>query len=117
MSIHRKIKNSKRRRALHVRNRLRQDSTLPRISVFRSLRYVSAQIIDDAQHHTLVSYSSLEVDIKGKKSDIARIVGKELAKRALEKGIKQVCFDRGRFLYHGRVKALAEGAREGGLQF
>ncbi len=117
MSIQRKIKNGRKRRAFHVRNKLRRDTILPRISVFRSARYIYAQIIDDAQHETLVSYSSLLMESKGNKSDVAKNVGKELAKRALEKGIKQVAFDRGRFLYHGRVKALADGAREGGLQF
>ncbi len=117
MSIQRKIKNGRKRRAFHVRNRLRHDSILPRISVFRSSRYIYAQIIDDAQHQTLVSCSSLVMNTTGKKADRAKSVGKELAKLALEKGIKQVSFDRGRFLYHGRVKALADGAREGGLQF
>lgn len=117
MSIRRKIKNGRKRRAFHVRNRLRLDSVLPRISVFRSSRYIYAQIIDDAQHQTLISCSSLVVEIKGTKTDVARGIGKQLAKLALEKGIKQVAFDRGRFLYHGRVKALADGAREGGLQF
>ncbi len=117
MSIQRKIKNGRKRRAFHVRNKLRRDNILPRISVFRSLRYIYAQIIDDAQHETLVSYSSLLLETKGSKSDVAKNVGKELARLALEKGIKQVAFDRGRFLYHGRVKALADGAREGGLQF
>lgn len=117
MSIQRKIKQGRTRRAFHVRNRLRQDSTLPRISVFRSLRGMYAQIIDDAKQHTLVSCSSLALEVAGAKSDVAKAVGKELAKRALEKGITKVAFDRGRFLYHGRVKSLAEGAREGGLQF
>ena len=117
MSIHRKIKNGRKRRAFHVRNRLRQDSTLTRISVFRSARYISAQLIDDAQQKTVTSYSSQKIEAKGSKTDIAKLVGKELAKLALEKGIKKVSFDRGRFLYHGRVKALAEGAREAGLQF
>jgi len=117
VSIQRKIKNGRKRRALHVRSRLRNDSTHPRVTVFRSLRYIYAQIIDDVQHKTLVSCSSLVLDLKGSKTDIARNVGKELAKLALEQGVKQVSFDRGRFLYHGRVKALADGAREGGLQF
>lgn len=117
MSIHRKVKNGRKRRAFHVRNRLRLDTVLPRISVFRSSRYIYAQIIDDAQHSTLVSCSSLVMDIPGNKSEVAKGVGRELAKLALQKGIERVAFDRGRFLYHGRVKALADGAREGGLQF
>lgn len=118
MSIQRKIRNGKKRRAFHVRNRLRKDSTYARISVFRSARFMSAQIIDDVQQKTLVSFSSSKlVDQKGSKIEIAKIVGQKLAQLALEKGIKHVSFDRGRFLYHGRVKALAEGAREAGLQF
>jgi len=117
VSIQRKIEKRRKRRALHVRARLRQDSTLARLTVYRSLRYIYAQIVDDAQQKTLVSCSSLVLEEKGAKADVARNIGKELAKRALDKGITRVAFDRGRFLYHGRVKALAEGAREGGLQF
>ena len=117
MSIERKIKNGRKRRVFHVRNRLRKDTVLARISVFRSARFIYAQIIDDAQQKTLVSFSSLLIKEKTNKIEIAKMVGKELAKKALEKGIKKVAFDRGRFLYHGRVKALADGAREAGLQF
>lgn len=117
MSIQRKNRNRRKRRALHVRARVPRDSTSARLTVFRSLRYIYAQIVDDAQHKTLVSCSSLVLDGKGSKSEVANTVGKELAKLALEQGITRVTFDRGRFLYHGRVKALAEGAREAGLQF
>jgi len=118
VSIKRKLKQRKKSRALRVRCRLKRDTTLARVSVFRSLNQIYAQIIDDAQHKTLVSCSSLEIKAKTKKNktDIAKAVGAELAKKALEKGVKKVCFDRGRFLYHGRVKALAEGLRDGGLQ-
>lgn len=116
MSIQKKINKRKERRALHVRSRIKRDTTLPRISVFRSLKQIYAQIIDDAQHATLVSCSSLQISVQGTKSDVANAVGLELAKRALEKGITKAAFDRGPFLYHGRVKALAEGLRAGGIQ-
>ena len=116
MSIEKKLQKRKKSRALRVRCRLKRDTTLARVSVFRSLNQIYAQIIDDVQHKTLVSCSSLDIEEKGNKTGIAKAVGTELAKRALEKGVKIACFDRGRFLYHGRVKALAEGLREGGLQ-
>lgn len=90
----------------------------PRLSVYRSLSQIYAQIIDDQEGKTLVSFSSLKLkSIKGKKSEIAKNVGYEIAKAALSKGIEAVVFDRGSFPYHGRVKALADGAREGGLKF
>ena len=115
MSVLRRIKARAKRRALRVRNKLKTE--LPRVSVFRSLNNIYAQIIDDNTHSTLVSCSSLELkNLKGDKSIVANAIGKELAKRASEKGITAAVFDRGRFLYHGRVKALAEGLREGGLK-
>ncbi len=92
----------------------------PRLNVFRSLRHVYAQLIDDTVGHTMVSASTLDVpqQLGGlSKVDQARLVGGVLAERALEKGVKQVVFDRGGYKYHGRVKALAEGARAKGLQF
>ncbi len=117
MSVQRKIEKQKVRRAHSVRAKLRRNSSLPRVSIFRSLNEIYAQVIDDAQHATLVSTSSLVMkNLEGSKTDVARAVGLELAKLALEKGITRAAFDRGRFLYHGRVKALAEGLREGGLQ-
>lgn len=118
MSIKKKEKNRKKRRALVVRNRLRQhDSALPRVSVFRSLGHIYAQVIVDANHATIASVSSLTAkDAKGTKVEIAHAVGVEVAKKALEKGIKKAAFDRGSRLYHGRVKALAEGLRAGGLE-
>ena len=92
-----------------------------RLSVFRSSKHIYAQLIDDDKGQTLVSASSLEKSMReGKKgADIAaaKAVGKLLAERAIAKGVKDVVFDRGRYLYHGRVKALADGAREGGLNF
>ena len=116
MSILRKIKERAKKRALRVRRKIAAGDK-PRVSVFRSLNNIYAQIIDDNSHATLVSCSSLDFkDVKGDKKAIANQVGKELAKRAKEKGLTEATFDRGRFLYHGRVKALAEGLREGGLK-
>lgn len=94
----------------------------PRLCVFRSNSNISCQIIDDVNQVTLVSASTLDKDIKaeianGGNKEAAKKVGEAVAKRALEKGIETVCFDRGGFLYHGRVQELAEGAREGGLKF
>ena len=94
----------------------------PRMCVFRRLKKISVQIIDDTKGHTLVSASSLDKDVKeraayGGNKEAAKIVGEVIAKRALEKGIETVSFDRGGFLYHGRVKELADGAREAGLKF
>jgi len=116
VSIAKKLQLQKRRRALRVRNRIKRDTTLPRVSVFRSLNQIYAQVIDDVQQKTLVSCSSLDVEVKGTKTEVATAVGSELAKRALAHGVNKAAFDRGRFLYHGRVKALAEGLRAGGLQ-
>src|SRR4051794_9091071 len=103
------------RRAQRVRTRLKIGE-LPRVSVFRSLKQIYAQLIDDKQHRTIASCSSLELkSVKGDKKAVAQAVGKELAQRALKNGIEAALFDRGSFLYHGRVAALAEGLREGGL--
>jgi len=105
-----------RRRTQRVRSRLGERGHCPRISVFRSLNHIYAQLHDDAAGVTIASCSSLVLkDVTGDKKAVARAVGLELAKRAKEKGIEKVVFDRGRFLYHGRVRALADGAREGGL--
>lgn len=90
----------------------------PRLSVFRSLKNISAQLVDDIAGKTLVSAAVKDIkDEKGNKTEVANKVGKILAGKALEKGIKKVVFDRGSYKYHGRLKALAEGAREGGLEF
>lgn len=94
----------------------------PRLSVYRSLRHMYAQLIDDVSGNTLVFASTLDMDLRGQltvagNKDAARQVGELLGKRALEKGIEQVVFDRGGNLYHGRVQALAEGARSQGLKF
>ena len=93
----------------------------PRLSVFRSGKHIYAQVIDDRQQATLVAASTLDKDLRGLKTgankDAAGQVGKTIAERAIEKGIKEVIFDRGGYRYHGRVKALADAAREGGLAF
>lgn len=110
------------RRHLRVRKVISGTLQRPRLSVFRSLSQIYAQVIDDTVGHTLVSASTIDGELRSqmkglKKSEQARLVGKTLAERALRKGIKAVVFDRGGFKYAGRVKALAEGAREGGLEF
>lgn len=108
------------RTARHARLRRRVAGTAerPRLAVFRSLKHISAQIIDDSTGHTLASASSVEKGLgaTGNK-DGAKSVGATLAQRAKEKGIDRVVFDRGGFQYHGRVASLADGAREGGLEF
>lgn len=117
MSIERKIKQRTHRRELRTRKNLINSQGLPRVSVFRSLKHIYAQIIDDAAHTTLASCSSVELDnLTGDKKNIAHAIGNELAVRAKKIGISAVIFDRGHYLYHGRVQALADGLREGGLQ-
>src|SRR6266508_4310312 len=109
------------KRHRRIRRRLGGTAERPRLVVFRSLSHIYGQIIDDTAGHTLVAASDLEPTLRdeaaGSKSERARKVGQQLAERAKEKGITAVVFDRGGFLYHGRIKALADGAREGGLQF
>lgn len=110
------------RRHIRVRHGIAGTPERPRLAVFRSLTHIYAQVIDDAAGHTLVAASDLDADVrKGvtgkKKSEVAGLVGEALAKKAKDKGIKAVVFDRGGFKYHGRVKALAEAARKGGLTF
>ena len=104
------------RRHKKVRTKVSGNATRPRLSVFRSNRYIYAQIIDDQEKRTLVASSDVKMS-EGTKAERAFSVGKEIAKLAKEKGIDSVTFDRGGYLYTGRVKALAEGAREGGLNF
>ena len=107
------------RRHRRVRGKISGTAERPRLSVFRSENNIYAQIIDDTKGVTLVSASSLEKGFEGSGSncEAAKKVGEAIAERAKAKGIEAVVFDRGGYLYHGRVKALAEGAREGGLQF
>jgi large subunit ribosomal protein L18 len=113
---------SRLRRHERVRKHVVGTPGRPRLSVFRSLCHIYAQVIDDSQGHTLVSASTVDPEVKAQlkglaKADQARVVGRVLAERALGREIKQVVFDRGGYKYHGRVKALAEAAREGGLVF
>ncbi len=113
-----KLKRIKKdRRHGRVRAKVSGDSKKLRFSVFRANRHIYGQLIDDVLGKTLVSASSLEVKTKGKKIDVAKEVGKLVAQKATLKKIKKVVFDRGGNAYHGRVKALAEGAREAGLEF
>jgi large subunit ribosomal protein L18 len=110
------------RRHERVRKHVSGTSGRPRLNVFRSLSHIYAQVIDDSQGHTLVSASTIEPELAEKlqgksKTEQSRTVGRVLAERALEAGIKAVVFDRGGYKYHGRVKALAEEARKGGLEF
>ena len=108
------------RRHARVRKNISGTAERPRLDVFRSSKHIYAQIIDDVTGTTLVSASSLEkafTESYGGNCDAAKAVGKLVAEKALEKGIKTVVFDRGGYIYHGRVAALAEGAREGGLEF
>ncbi len=110
------------RSAMRTRRRVRVGSTRPRLSVFRSLTNIYGQIIDDETGRTLAAASSLDKDIREtltglKKSEVAAKVGQLLANRAKESGVTQVVFDRGPYKYHGRVKAMADAAREGGLEF
>ncbi len=117
MSVKRYEKRSAVRRATRVRARVKVTGRL-RLSVFRSARHIYAQLIDDASGKTLLAASSLDSAIKaGGNKKTAEAVGRLLGERAKKAGIKQAAFDRGRFPYHGRVQALAEGARAAGLKF
>lgn len=114
------------RRKKRIRKKIIGTPERPRLCVYKSLKHIYAQIIDDTIGHTLVAASSLSPEIrekidelkkKGGKTEVARAVGELIAKKALEKGITKVVFDRGGFKYHGRIKALADAARAAGLQF
>lgn len=110
------------RRKTRIRGRVEGTAERPRLNVFRSLTNIYAQVIDDAAGNTLVSASTIDSEVKAQlegksKSEAAKIVGQVVAKRAKDAGISSVVFDRGGYRYHGRVAALAEGAREGGLDF
>ena len=116
--------SKKMRNRLRIKRRIRArvsgTDTRPRFSVFRSNRGIYAQLIDDAQGHTLVAASSLdkELDLNGKSpTDVGEAVGQRIAEKALDAGISTVIFDRNGYRYHGRVRAVAEGARKGGLKF
>jgi large subunit ribosomal protein L18 len=112
----------RKRRHLRVRRRVSGEATRPRLVVFRSLAHIYAQLVDDGRGHTLVAASTLDPElreqVRGKrKVEASRLVGELIARRARERGITRVVFDRAGYAYHGRVKALAEGARAGGLEF
>lgn len=112
--------STRQRRKYGIRKKVTGTTERPRLTVFRSNRFIYAQLIDDSTGKTLAGASSRTKEIESanvKKSEEGKLVGAEIAKRAVEKGIKAVVFDRNGFRYHGRVKALADGAREGGLQF
>ena len=115
-------RQTRKKRHMRVRQKITGTTRRPRLSVFRSLDGIYAQVIDDAQGRTLAAASTLDPDLRGKvnganKTEQARMVGALVAQRAREKSITLVVFDRGGYLYHGRVKALAEAAREAGLEF
>lgn len=112
------VREARARRKRRVRGKISGVAERPRLAVFRSNKAIYAQIVDDAEGRTLVAARSAEVDARGlDKTAVAKKVGELVASRAKERGIAKVVFDRSGYLYHGRVKALAEGAREGGLEF
>ena len=122
MNHERYIAKQKLRRRRHVRRRVRGSAECPRLSVFRSAKHIYCQLVDDLAGKTLASASTkdkqLAGDVKyGGNIEAAKAVGKAIAERAQAAGVKAVCFDRGHYKYHGRVAALADAAREGGLQF
>ncbi len=116
-------KNTERkRRHARVRKKISGTAETPRFNVYRSLNHIYVQVIDDVKGVTIVSASDMEKEVKAQtenmsKTDAAKLVGKKAAERALKKGVKEVVFDRGGYLYTGRVQAVAEGAREAGLNF
>ncbi len=118
--IHKTQKNEIRQR-IHkrIRRKLSGTSERPRLAVFRSVAHIYVQVIDDSKGQTVVSASSIEKSAKTNGGNVAaaKAIGKAIAERAKEKGIKKVVFDRGGYIYHGRVKALADAAREAGLEF
>jgi large subunit ribosomal protein L18 len=110
------------RRHLRIRKKISGTAEVPRLNVFRSLKHIYAQLVDDTTHRTLLTVSSLTPEVrakiagdKPKRTSVSRIVGQVLAAKAKEQGVQRVRFDRGGYLYHGRVRAVAEGAREAGL--
>ena len=122
MAIVRNLQRRRQRRVWRTRNQVRRNTARPRMSVFRSNKHIYVQVIDDCSGRTIVSASSAETSMRGQftncgNADAARGVGKILGQRCLIKGVSGVVFDRGGYKYHGRVAALADGAREAGLQF
>lgn len=115
-------KEARYKRHRRIRKKIYGTPQRPRLNIFRSLKHIYAQIIDDSSNSTLVSASSMDKELKGTLGsggniEAAKNIGRLIAKRTLAKGVKQVVFDRGGYLYHGRVKALAEAVREEGLEF
>ncbi|MHB8776361.1 MAG: 50S ribosomal protein L18 [Anaerolineales bacterium] len=113
---------ARERRHVRVRKHVSGTPSRPRLNVFKSLTGIYAQIVDDVQGNTLISASTIDKELREKlkglkKTEQAKVIGKAVAERAISKGISSVVFDRGGFRYVGRIKALADGAREGGLQF
>ncbi len=122
MLKHRDRNEARQRRHLRIRSRVEGTAERPRLCVFRSLAHIHAQLIDDRAGRTLAAASTLDPEIREraaavKKAEAGKMVGQLIARRAQERGVRDVVFDRGGYLYHGRVKALADGAREGGLKF
>lgn len=109
--------NKRLKNKARIRKKVMGHDERPRLAVFRSGKHIYAQVIDDVSGRTLASFSTLEGELKTKNVDSAKQVGAELAKRALAKNIKTVVFDRSGYVFHGRVKAVADGAREAGLSF
>jgi large subunit ribosomal protein L18 len=113
-----KLKLSPRKiRHKRIREKIKGTSFCPRLSIFRSNKHIFIQLIDDEKGKTIISVSDIKKKIKGNKTEIAKKIGTELAKMAKEKRVERVVFDRGGYKYHGRIKAVAEGARKGGLKF
>jgi large subunit ribosomal protein L18 len=114
-----KTKAAARQRVkMRVRRKIEGTTSVPRLSVFKSNKAIYAQLIDDSKSHTILSVSSVELDKKSSvKIETSKSVGKKVAERAIAAGINNIVFDRNGYLYHGNIKALAEGAREGGLKF
>jgi large subunit ribosomal protein L18 len=122
MNHERAILKQRQRRAMRVRKRIRGTPERPRLCVFRTHKHVYAQVIDDAAGRTLAAASTLDKDLRGEVKNggnktAAAVIGKAIAERAIAAGVKHVAFDRGSFQYHGRLAALAQAAREAGLQF
>lgn len=122
MSSVQSVREARERRHRRVRSKVEGSVERPRLNVFRSLKHIYAQVIDDTAGHTLASASTIDGELSAQcagmnKTDCARLVGKAIADRAKAAGVSTVVFDRGGYQYHGRVKALAEAAREAGLEF
>ena len=122
MIKHRDRNEARQRRHLRIRKSLQGTPERPRLCVFRSSLHIYAQLIDDRAGRTLAAASTLDPEVRqraaaAKKADAGKMVGQLIARRAQERGVRRVVFDRGGYVYHGRVRALADGAREGGLEF